>query len=138
MSIVKLSRHHPVVVRSTIHRADPLTWPRTTISVNLGCSVLLMTGPVDRRPAPAIVPCGAIALCGAMLGPVATTSCRFYAGRCYHSCRSTRSREPPTSAVPHAHEHVKYDVILPCGAVQNMPVRCRACHCGVVLCVGLA
>ena len=36
LSIVKLSRHHPVVVRSSIHRADPLTWPRTTIPVTPG------------------------------------------------------------------------------------------------------
>ena len=36
LSIVQLPRHHPVVGRSLIHRSDPLTWPRATISVTLG------------------------------------------------------------------------------------------------------
>ena len=36
LSIVKLARHHSVVGRSLIHRSEPLTWPRATISVTLG------------------------------------------------------------------------------------------------------
>ena len=36
LSIVQLPRHHPVVGQSLIHRSDPLTWPRATISVTLG------------------------------------------------------------------------------------------------------
>ena len=35
LSIVELSWHHSVVGRLNIHRSDPLTWPRATISVTL-------------------------------------------------------------------------------------------------------
>ena len=49
LSIVKLSRHHPVVVRSTIHRADPPTWPRTTISVTPGAFLSRLVRQIRER-----------------------------------------------------------------------------------------
>ena len=49
LSIVQLSRHHPVVGRSLIHRPDPLTWPRATISVTLGALLSRLVRPIRER-----------------------------------------------------------------------------------------
>ena len=49
MSTVKLSRHHTVVGRSLIHRSDPLTWPRATISVTLGALLSRLVRPIRER-----------------------------------------------------------------------------------------
>ena len=46
LSIVKLSRHHSVVGRSLIHRSEPLTWPRATISVTLGAFLNRLVRPI--------------------------------------------------------------------------------------------
>ena len=46
LSIVKLSRHHSVVGRSLIHRSEPLTWPRATISVTLGAFLNQLVRPI--------------------------------------------------------------------------------------------
>jgi hypothetical protein len=49
LSTVKLSRHHLVVVRSTIHRADPLTWSRTTIFVTPGAFLSRLVRQIRER-----------------------------------------------------------------------------------------
>ena len=49
LSIVKLSRHHSVVGRSLIHRSEPLTWPRATISVTLGAFLNRLTSASNLR-----------------------------------------------------------------------------------------
>ena len=49
LSIVELSRHHPVVGRSIIHRADPLTWSRTTISVTPGAFLSRLVRQIRER-----------------------------------------------------------------------------------------
>ena len=62
LSIVELSRHHPVVGRSTIHRADLLTWPRATISVTLGVflnHLIVLAARVVREKGPLTLASGA-------------------------------------------------------------------------------
>ena len=49
LSIVQLPRHHPVVGQSLIHRSEPLTWPRATISVTLGALVSRLVRPIRER-----------------------------------------------------------------------------------------
>ena len=49
LSIVQLPRHHPVVGQSLIHRSDPLTWPRATISVTLGALLSRLVRPIRER-----------------------------------------------------------------------------------------
>ena len=49
LSIVELARHHPVVGRSIIHRADPLTWPCTTISVTPGAFLSRLVRQIRER-----------------------------------------------------------------------------------------
>ena len=49
LSIVQLPRHHPVVGRSLIHRSDPLTWPRATISVTFGALLSRLVRPIRER-----------------------------------------------------------------------------------------
>ena len=46
LSIVKLSRHHSVVGQSLIHRSEPLTWPRATISITLGAFLNRLVRPI--------------------------------------------------------------------------------------------
>ena len=49
LSIVKLPRHHSVVGRLLIHRSEPLTWPRATISVTLGALLSRLVRPIRER-----------------------------------------------------------------------------------------
>jgi hypothetical protein len=49
LSTVKLTRHQSVVGRSLIHRSDPLTWPRATISFTLGALLSRLVRPIRER-----------------------------------------------------------------------------------------